>query len=60
MSDQNFTARLKSACLSDLAEARPTLTYDYFQRELAEQQRYRESIVSALDALQFLKSRGKR
>ena len=59
MSDQNLTGQLKSACLSDLAEVRPSLTYDYFQRELAEQQRYRESIAGALDKLLFVKPAGK-
>jgi len=58
MSDQNFAARLRSACAGDLTEARPSLTYDYFQRKLADQQRYRDSIASALDKLLFQKTTG--
>ena len=58
MSEQNFAARLKSACISDLAAARPTLTYDYFQRKLTDEERYRESIASALDKMLFLKTTG--
>jgi hypothetical protein len=55
LSEQSFVSRLKSVCLNDLADARRQLTYDYFQRKLAEEQRYRDSMAAAIDKL-FAKS----
>ena len=51
MSEENFVSRLKSACQTDLTTVRPQLTYDYFQRKLADEQRYRDDISSVLDKL---------
>lgn len=42
--DQNFIAFLKVASQSDVNAARTRLTYDYFQRQLGEQQKERTEI----------------
>ena len=49
MSDE--LSRLKSACQTDLTSIRPRLTYDYFQRQLADDQRHRETIAGAFDKM---------
>jgi hypothetical protein len=51
MSEQNLVSRLKSACQTDLTTARSQFTFDYFQRKLAEEQRHRDNIASALENL---------
>jgi hypothetical protein len=42
--DQNFLGFLKTAAQADVATARQQITYDYFQRPLAEQQKARNEI----------------
>jgi hypothetical protein len=44
-SEQNFIAFLRSATVSDTNNARLHLTYDYFQRQLADQERERAEIA---------------
>ena len=46
--DQNFISFVKARSQSDVTAARPQLTYDYFQRKLAEQQKQRTEITDAL------------
>jgi hypothetical protein len=43
--DLNFLSFLKSTCQSDITVAQQHLTYDYFQRQLAEQQRERTELA---------------
>ena len=45
--DQNFLGFLKVASQGDIENARHHLTYDYYQRQLAEQQRERAQISEA-------------
>jgi hypothetical protein len=49
--DQNFFAGLKNASTADLVAARSRLTYDYFQRALAEQQQERREITEVFDQI---------
>ena len=42
--DQNFVGFLKSAAQADVTAAKQHITYDYFQRSLAEQQKARNQI----------------
>ena len=51
MADQSLLSFLKITCQSDIAAARQRLTYDYFQRELVEQQRERTEIAGVLDKI---------
>jgi hypothetical protein len=43
--DQNFVSYLKVASQSDILNAQRTLTYDYFQRQLSDQQQERAEIA---------------
>jgi hypothetical protein len=43
--EQNFMSFVNVASRSDLAAAQQRLTYDYFPRQLAEQQRERSEIA---------------
>ncbi len=45
--DANFISFLKVACQTDLAEAQRSLSYDYFQRRLTEEQRTRNEMAQA-------------
>jgi hypothetical protein len=49
MAELNFVSRLKSVCLTDLADARRQPSYDYFQRKLVDEQRYRDSMAAAVE-----------
>ena len=49
--DQNFLAFLRSACRSDVIAAQPRLTYDYFQRQLADEQKDRASMAEIFDKI---------
>ncbi len=49
--DQNFLSFLKVACRSDTMAAQPRLTYDYFQRQLGEQQQQRGEIADIFDKI---------
>ncbi len=49
--DQNFIAFLKVVCRTDLTATQPRLTYDYFQRQLAEQSRDRGFIADIFDKI---------
>ena len=49
--DQNFISFLKVACRSDTTAAQPRLTYDYFQRQLGEQQQQRGEIADIFDKI---------
>ena len=51
MTDQSFLSFLKITCQSDVAAARQHLTYDYFQRGLADQQRERDEIAKVFDEI---------
>ena len=54
---QSFVAFLKSAAQADVIQARDHLTYDYFQRRLADQQRERTEIAGVFNqVIQNLKS----
>jgi hypothetical protein len=41
----NFVSHLKSLCRNDIVTARSTLTYDYFQRQLTEQEHDRDALA---------------
>ncbi len=43
--DESLLSFLKVACQSDIAAAQPRLTYDYFERKLAVEQRARTQIA---------------
>jgi hypothetical protein len=43
----NLISFLKTTCESDVATARRQITYDYFQRKLAEQEQYRDAMAKA-------------
>ena len=47
--DANFISFLKVACQTDVTAARSQLTYDYFQRELADQQQDRDQMAKAFE-----------
>ena len=49
--DQNFISFLKIACRSDITAAQAHLTYDYFQRQLTEQQQQRGEIAEIFDKI---------
>lgn len=49
--DQNFISFLKSASRADVENLRPQLTYDYFQRQLADEERERGEIAQAFDLI---------
>jgi hypothetical protein len=49
--DQSFLSFLKITCQSDVTAARQNLTYDYFQRGLADQQRERDEIAKVFDEI---------
>jgi hypothetical protein len=44
VADQNFVGFLKTAAQADVTAARQHITYDYFQRSLAQQQKARDEI----------------
>jgi len=41
----NFVSYLKSLCRTDVVGAHASLTYDYFQRQLTEQERDRDALA---------------
>ena len=45
--DANFMSFLKIACQSDLVEAQRSVSYDYFQRRLTEEQETRNEMSKA-------------
>ncbi len=45
MADQSLLSFLKITCQTDVAAAQPRMTYDYFQRQLADQQRERTEMA---------------
>ena len=47
----NLISFLKTTCESDVAIARRQITYDYFQRKLAEQEQYRDAMAKAFDEM---------
>jgi hypothetical protein len=49
--DQSFISFLKITCQSDIAAVRPKLTYDYFQRELVEQEKSRVQMAEIFDKI---------
>ncbi len=49
--NQNFVSFLKIACQTDVTAAKQNLTYDYFQRGLADQQRMRNEIAEVFDKI---------
>jgi hypothetical protein len=49
--DQNFLSFLKSVCKSDVTAANRHLTYDFFLRDLASQQQYRDELAKAFDEM---------
>lgn len=49
--DQNFISYLKVTCQSDIIAAHSQLTYDYFQRQVAEQERGRKEIAEIFDKI---------
>ena len=49
--DQNFISFLKVTCQADITAARPRMTYDYFQRQLTEQERGRKEIADIFDKI---------
>ena len=51
MADENFLSFLKVACESDVATAKRDISYDYFQRELADQQQTRDEMAKAFDEI---------
>ena len=46
---QRLLDSLRRACQTDIAEVRPRLRYDYFQRDAAETQRYRDQLSKEFD-----------
>jgi hypothetical protein len=56
----NFIAFLKTACRADVTAAQPRLTYDYFQRRLADEQRDRAALTEIFEnAIKELQKPGK-
>jgi len=51
MADQGLISFLKVACQSDVTAARQHITYDYFQRDLADQQRERDEISGVFNEI---------
>ncbi len=49
--DQNFISFLKVSCRSDIIAAQPRLTYDYFQRQLVEEQKDRGAMADIFDKI---------
>lgn len=49
--DQNFLSFLRVACRSDIIAAQPRLTYEYFQRQLAEEQKDRAAMAEIFDKI---------
>jgi hypothetical protein len=49
--DQNFIAGLKNISVADIAAARQHITYDYFVKNLNEQQQQRRSITEVFDRI---------
>jgi hypothetical protein len=47
----NFLSFLKVACLADVTAAQRQMTYDYFQRELADQKGYRDEMSKAFEEI---------
>lgn len=47
----NFLSFLKIACQSDVTAARRTMSYDYFQRELADEQKTRDAMTKAFQEI---------
>jgi hypothetical protein len=47
----NLISFLKTTCESDIAKAQPQLTYDYFQRRLADQKQYRDAMAKGFDEM---------
>lgn len=51
MANGNFLSFLKVACQADVNAAKRDVSYDYFQRELAEQQQARDEMAKAFDEI---------
>lgn len=51
MADQGLISFLKVACQSDVTAARQHITYDYFQRDLADQQKERDEISGVFNEI---------
>jgi S1-C subfamily serine protease len=51
MADQSLISYLKVTCQTDVAAARQHITYDYFQRGLADQQRERDEIAGIFNEI---------
>jgi hypothetical protein len=49
--DVNFLSYLSSVCESDVTAARQRISYNYFQRELAEQQEIRDDMSKAFEGI---------
>lgn len=49
--DQNFISYLKVTCQADITAAHPRMTYDYFQRQLTEQESGRKEIADIFDKI---------
>ncbi len=49
--DENFLSFLKSVCQQDVTAEKRRATYDYFQRQLAEQQEARNEMSSVFDRI---------
>jgi hypothetical protein len=47
----NFISFLKTACESDITIAQREITYDYFQRKLADQKQYRDAMAKGFDEM---------
>jgi hypothetical protein len=47
----NLISFLKTACESDIAIAQRQITYDYFQRELADQKQYRDAMAKGFEEM---------
>jgi hypothetical protein len=47
----NLLSFLKTACESDIAIAQREITYDYFQRELADQKQYRDAMAKGFEEM---------
>ena len=51
MANQSLLSFLKVACQSDVTAARQHITYDYFQRGLADQQKERDEISNIFNEI---------
>jgi hypothetical protein len=47
----NLISFLKTSCESDIAIAQRQITYDYFQRQLADQKQYRDAMANGFDEM---------